>query len=213
MHMEDQGGGDGAPVAIPPQEGEEEVNSILSTKLLRLKLPTLKLLPALAIITWWNQIPRFGHRFLNIKKWWSRFVLYCLWAWVFFLNSNLSLAMRAMRLPAGKGERGQWWFPYCTFAILSGYFFSIHISQWIQSWSWNLVINILSLQRYQACWYSAQRFWRIPRLWSRDEVLSPLLLCSRYFDVFFQKDGGTSRRGGRGERCDNFVIVNQIPVY
>ena len=27
MHMEDQGGGDGAPVAIPPQEGEEEVNS------------------------------------------------------------------------------------------------------------------------------------------------------------------------------------------
>ena len=25
MHMEDQGGGDGAPVAIPPQEGEEEV--------------------------------------------------------------------------------------------------------------------------------------------------------------------------------------------
>ena len=52
MHMEDQGGGDGAPVAIPPQEGEEEVNSFLIAKLLRLKLPTLKLLPALAIITW-----------------------------------------------------------------------------------------------------------------------------------------------------------------
>ena len=41
------------------------------------KLPTLKLLPALAIITWWNQILRFGHRFLNIKKWWFRFVPYC----------------------------------------------------------------------------------------------------------------------------------------
>jgi len=27
MHMEDQGGGDGAPVAIPPQEGEEEVRA------------------------------------------------------------------------------------------------------------------------------------------------------------------------------------------
>ena len=37
MHMEDQGGGDGAPVAIPPQEGEEEVNSFLIAKLLRLK--------------------------------------------------------------------------------------------------------------------------------------------------------------------------------
>ena len=33
MHMEDQGGGDGAPVAIPPQEGEEEVNSFSIAKL------------------------------------------------------------------------------------------------------------------------------------------------------------------------------------
>ena len=30
--MEDQGGGDGAPVAIPPQEGEEEVNSFPMAK-------------------------------------------------------------------------------------------------------------------------------------------------------------------------------------
>ena len=54
MHMEDQGGGDSAPVAIPPQEGEEEVNSFSIAKLLRLNcpVPTLKLLPALAIITW-----------------------------------------------------------------------------------------------------------------------------------------------------------------
>ena len=41
MHMEDQGGGDGAPVAIPPQEGEEEVNSFSIAKLLRLNCPLL----------------------------------------------------------------------------------------------------------------------------------------------------------------------------
>ena len=41
MHMEDQGGGDGAPVAIPPQEGEEEVNSFSMAKLLSLNCPLL----------------------------------------------------------------------------------------------------------------------------------------------------------------------------
>ena len=39
--MEDQGGGDGAPVAIPPQEGEEEVNSFPIAKLFRLYCPLL----------------------------------------------------------------------------------------------------------------------------------------------------------------------------
>ena len=41
MHMEDQGGGDGAPVAIPPQDGEEEVNNFPIAKCFSLNCPPL----------------------------------------------------------------------------------------------------------------------------------------------------------------------------
>ena len=104
MHMEDQGGGDGAPVAIPPQEGEEEVNSFPIAKLLRLNCPLLNYFPLLPSSLGEIRSPGSGTDSSTSRNDDSGL---CYMGISDFLNSNLSLAMRAMRLLAGKGERGQ----------------------------------------------------------------------------------------------------------
>ena len=105
--MEDQGGGDGAPVAIPPQEGEEEVNSFPIAKLFRLYCPLLIYLLLLPSPLGEIRSPGSGTDSSTSRNDDSGVCYIVNMGISDFLNSNLSLAMRAMHLLAGKGERGQ----------------------------------------------------------------------------------------------------------
>ena len=168
MHMEDQGGGDGAPVAIPPQEGEEEVNSFPIAKLLRPNCSLLNYFLLLPSSLGEIRSPGSGtdsSTSRNDDSGLCYIVVMGIFPELISQPGYEGYALASRQ----RGARSVI-FPLLHVCHFEWIFFSILISPWIQSWSWHLVMNLLSLQRYQACWYSAQRIWRISRLWSRDQV-------------------------------------------